>query len=122
MENKKVSPLGAGEPALNGLSVKYFSSEFDKTLWWCSTLCVLQFHQVLLKSVKNKKVLHRTNLMDGLSIRGRWIGPKANDFKKCQYGICQSREPTCRDATKRGHIALETQDLSFCNTKTDGSN
>ena len=39
-----------------------------------------------------------------------------------QYGIYQSREPTCRDATKRGHIALETQDLSFCNTKTDGSN
>ena len=32
MENKKVSPLGAGEPALNGLSVKYFSPEFDKTL------------------------------------------------------------------------------------------
>ena len=31
-------------------------------------------------------------------------------------------ETVCRDATKRGHIALETQDLSFCNTKTDGSN
>ena len=71
------------------------------------------FYQILME---NKKVMYITHL------RGRWIGPKANDFKKCQYGIYQSREPTCRDATKRGHIALETQDLSFCNTKTDGSN
>ena len=52
-----------------------FSPEFDKTLSCFSTLCVLQLHQVSFWW--KTKVLYRTHLTDGLSLKGRWIGPKA---------------------------------------------